>query len=163
MLQSMGSQRVRPNWLTEEQQKVYNILCSIKVSGMKFKLCYLNLLCGWDQFFSKYWYCRAPDNICISFLLLPKQSISKFMDLHRCTVFLSPTMVLKWVKVTQSCPTLYNCMDHTVYGILQARILKWVTFPFSRGSSQPRDQTQVSRIAGRFFTSWATREAPQWS
>ena len=51
-------------------------------------------------------------------------------------------------------------MDYTVHGILQARILKWVTFPFSRGSSQPRDWTQVSRIAGRFFTSWATREDP---
>ena len=46
-----------------------------------------------------------------------------------------------------------------VHGILQARILGWVAFPFSRGSSQPRDQTQVSRIAGRLFTSWATREA----
>ena len=43
--------------------------------------------------------------------------------------------------------------------ILQARILEWVAFPFSMGPSQPRDQTQVSRIAGRFFTSWATREA----
>ena len=40
----------------------------------------------------------------------------------------------------------------------------WVAFPFSRGSSQPRDQTQVSWIAGRFFTSWATREAQEyWS
>ena len=38
-------------------------------------------------------------------------------------------------------------------------VLEWVAFPFSRGSSQPRDWTQVSRIAGRFFTSWATREA----
>ena len=40
-----------------------------------------------------------------------------------------------------------------LHGILQARILEWVAFPFSRGSSQPRDQTQVSCIAGRFFTS----------
>ena len=46
----------------------------------------------------------------------------------------------------------------TVHGILQARILAWVAFPFSRGSSQPRDRTQVSHIAGRFFTSWAKRE-----
>ena len=60
------------------------------------------------------------------------------------------------VKVTQLCPTLCDPMDYTVRGILQARILEWVAFPFSRGSSQPRDQTQVSRIAGRFFTSWAT-------
>ena len=46
-----------------------------------------------------------------------------------------------------------------VHGILQARILEWVAYPFSGGSSQPRDQTEVSCIAGRFFTSWATREA----
>ena len=57
------------------------------------------------------------------------------------------------VKVAQSCPTLCNSMDCIVHGIPQARILEWVSFPFSRGSSQPRDQTQVSRIAGRFFTS----------
>ena len=61
-------------------------------------------------------------------------------------------------KVAQSCLTLSDPVDHTVHGILQARILEWVAFSFSRRSSQPRDQTQVSRIAGRFFTSWATRE-----
>ena len=42
-------------------------------------------------------------------------------------------------------------MDYTVHGILQSRILEWVVFPFSRGTSQPRDQTKVSHIAGRFF------------
>ena len=47
----------------------------------------------------------------------------------------------------------------TVHGILQARILEWVAFPFSKGSSQPRDRTEVSHIAGGFFTSWTTREA----
>ena len=57
------------------------------------------------------------------------------------------------MKITQLCPTLCNPMDYTVHGILQARILEWVAFPFSRGSSQFRDQTQVSRIAGGFFTS----------
>ena len=46
--------------------------------------------------------------------------------------------------------------DYTAHGILQARILEWVTFPFSRVYSQPRDRTQVSCIAGRFFTIWAT-------
>ena len=46
-------------------------------------------------------------------------------------------------------------MDYTVHGILQARILEWVAFPFSRVSSQPRDRTQVSHIAGGFFTTWA--------
>ena len=63
------------------------------------------------------------------------------------------------VKVAQSCLTLCDPMDSTVHGILWARILEWVAIPFSRGSSQPRDQTQVFRIAGRFFTNWAIREA----
>ena len=68
------------------------------------------------------------------------------------------------VKITQSCPTLCDPLDYTVHGILQARILEGVAFPFSRACSQPRDQTQVSRIAGGFFTNWATREAQEyWS
>ena len=55
-------------------------------------------------------------------------------------------------------------MDYTVHGILQARILEWVAFPFARGSSQPRDQTHVSHIADVFFTNWATREVQEyWS
>ena len=48
------------------------------------------------------------------------------------------------LKVAQSCPTLWGSMDHTVNGILQYRILEWVAIPSSRGSSQPRDWTQVS-------------------
>ena len=48
---------------------------------------------------------------------------------------------------------------YSVHGILQATILEWVAIPSSRGSSQPRDHTQVSYIAGRFFTIWATRKA----
>ena len=68
------------------------------------------------------------------------------------------------VVVAQSCPILCNPIDcslpgSSVHGILQARVLEWVAFPFSRGSSPPRDRTQVSRIAGGFFTRWATREA----
>ena len=51
-------------------------------------------------------------------------------------------------KVAQSCPTLCD-----PFGILQARILEWVALPFSRGSSQPRDPTQVSHIVDRIFTS----------
>ena len=61
--------------------------------------------------------------------------------------------ILVSLKVVQSCPTLCNPTDYTVHGILQARILVWVVFPSSRGSSQPRDRTQVSRTAGGFFTS----------
>ena len=68
-------------------------------------------------------------------------------------------------EVAQSCPTLCDPMDcklpaSSVRGIFQARVLEWVAISFSRGSSQPRDQTQVSCIAGRCFTIWATREAP---
>ena len=51
----------------------------------------------------------------------------------------SPSLVVSEVKVAQSCLTLCDPMDHTVHGILQARILEWVAIPFSRGSSQPRD------------------------
>ena len=67
------------------------------------------------------------------------------------------------LKVPQSCPTLCNPMEYMVHGILQARILEWVAFPFSRGSSQPRNQTWVSCIAGGFFTHWAIKEAQNWS
>ena len=51
----------------------------------------------------------------------------------------------------------------SVHGILQARILEWAAFPFSRGSPQPRNRTPVSYIAGRFFTNWAVRESPKIS
>ena len=65
---------------------------------------------------------------------------------------------------TQSCLTHCDPMVYTVHGILLARILGWVAFPFAKGSSQPRDRTQVSRSAGGFFTSWATSEAQEyWS
>ena len=64
-----------------------------------------------------------------------------------------------WKWKSLYCVQLFATLDCIVHGILQTRILEWVAFPFSRGSSQPRDQTQVSRIAGGFFTSWATREA----
>ena len=71
------------------------------------------------------------------------------------------------VLVTQLCPALCHPTDcsppgSSVHGILQARILEWVASPSSMGSSQSRDQTQVSCIAGRFFTIWATREAQDW-
>ena len=67
------------------------------------------------------------------------------------------------VLVAQSCPALCNPMGCSPPGssvprILQAGILEWVAIPFSRGSSWPRDQTQVSHITGRFFTVWATWE-----
>ena len=80
------------------------------------------------------------------------------------------TSTTMWVRmlVTQSCPTLCDLMDSSplgssVHGVLQARILEWVAISFSRGSSQPREWTQVFRIAGRVFTIQATKEAlPLW-
>ena len=68
------------------------------------------------------------------------------------------------VQVAQLCPTLCHARDcsppdSSVHGILQARILEWVAMSSSRGSSRPRDRTQVSHIAGRVFIVWAIREA----
>ena len=68
------------------------------------------------------------------------------------------------VSIAHLVPTLCNPMhcsppSSSVHGILQARMLKWVAIPFSRGSSQPRDWTQAFCTVGRFFTIWATREA----
>ena len=67
------------------------------------------------------------------------------------------------VLAAQSCLTLCDPTDcslpgSTVHGVFQARILEWVASPFSRGSFQPRDQTQVSHIAGSFFTIWVTKK-----
>ena len=69
-------------------------------------------------------------------------------------------------EVAQSCLTLCDPVDcslpgSSIHGILQARILEWVAISFSRGSSRPRDWTQVSCIVGRCFNLWTTREAPQ--
>ena len=76
-------------------------------------------------------------------------------------------MLAPWKKVkvkVKSCLTLCNPMDCSlpsfpIHGVFQARILEWVAISFSRGSSPPRGRTQVSSIAGRCFTLWATREA----
>ena len=89
---------------------------------------------------------------------------SSFMSYHfafsYCSIYnIYIKYIFSEVKVAQSCLTLCNPMDYTVHGILQARILEWVVLPFSRGSSQPRNQARVSCIASRFFTNWAIREA----
>ena len=67
-------------------------------------------------------------------------------------------------EATQSCPALFEPMNcslrgSSIPGIFQARVLEWLATSFSRGSPQPRDWTQVSHIAGRHFTVWATKEA----
>ena len=83
--------------------------------------------------------------------------------LYNIYVEFSPTINFHWskfkkwseVKVAQS--TFWNPMEYKVLGLLLARILESVAIPFSRGSSQFSDRTQISHIMGRFFTSWATR------
>ena len=91
----------------------------------------------------------------------------KFIYAHSKTkIWRAIHQSIEWVsEVAQSCLTLCDPMDcslpgSSICGVLQARILEWVAISSSRGSSRPRDQTQVSRIAGRRFTLWATREAP---
>ena len=66
----------------------------------------------------------------------------------------SQSVVSDWV----SDPTDCSLPGSSIHGIFQARVLEWVAISYSRGSSWPRDRTQVSHIAGRRFTVWATRE-----
>ena len=75
-------------------------------------------------------------------------------------------MIKVKVLAAQLCPTVCDSMDcntpgSSVHGILQERILEWITIPFSRGSCRLRDQAWVFCIAGGFFTICATREAPK--
>ena len=85
----------------------------------------------------------------------------KYIHIH---VFKKIEILGEWSEVAQLCPTLCDPMDcsllgFSVHGIFLARVLEWVAISFSRGFSWPRDRTQVSCIAGRHFTLWATREA----
>ena len=97
--------------------------------------------------------------LCLTLCILPGSSV--------LGILLARILEMK-SEVTQSCPTPCDSMDcslpgSSVHGIFQARILEWVAIPFSRGPSQPRYRTLVSCMAGRFFTVWATREAPKSS
>ena len=89
--------------------------------------------------------------------------IKKVVEGHLEEWFHSRSWSVKWKSLTFTHVRLY-ATPWTIQSVecLQARILEWVAFPFSRGSSQPRNWTQVSCIAGRFFTSWAIREAQKW-
>ena len=109
--------------------------------------------------------CFTHGNVFVSMLFsqfLPRSSSPSCVQK---SVFYAGISTEVKVIVAQSCPTLCDPMDYSqpgssVHGILQARILEWAAIPFSRGSSQPRHQTQVSHTVGRFFTFWATREVP---
>ena len=76
----------------------------------------------------------------------------RFHNLTAANILILYISWLDFIKKFHCCVQLWDPMDYRVHGILQARILEWVAFPFSNGSSQPRDQTQVSYIAGGFFT-----------
>ena len=93
------------------------------------------------------------------FKITPFPTSSSFIS-FLCLGFFIHLIVL----IQSSCEWKWKSLSHARLFLTQARILDWVAFPFSGGSSQPRDQTQVSHTAGRFFTSWATREAQEyWS
>ena len=143
--------------------------------GCHFLLQVPNLLCekSWDvKFLWKLWIC---------FVFLNNEGISrrKVQDPSKCYVVSGHVsfvcikcLTTFWVVVLRTSGRSHQKLtkwksrshvrlfvtpvDYTVHGILQPRILEWVAFPFSKGSSQPRDWTQVSCIAGRFFTSWGT-------
>ena len=91
---------------------------------------------------------------------------SSIIALQCCISF---CYITAWISYVLSCSVMSNSFDcslpgSSVHGILQARTLEWVVMPSSGESSHPRDWTQVSLIAGRFFTTWATREAQEyWS
>ena len=94
-------------------------------------------------------------------MALKQTSVSPFASCCALCVDEPPASA---ANLLQSCPTLCDPLDSSppgfsVHGILQARILEWVAISFSGRSSPPRDRTQVSHIAGRCFTVWATREA----
>ena len=83
--------------------------------------------------------------------------------IFKCSYFITYFVCAMLCLVAQSCPTLcdppWSPPDSSVHGILQEGILEWAAMPSSRGSSQPRNWTRFSWIAGGFFTSWATSEA----
>ena len=82
--------------------------------------------------------------------------------IHWATWEALDSIEVKWREVTQSCPTLCDPMDcslpgSSVHGIFQAIVLEWIAISFSKGSSQSRDRTRVSRIVDRRFTVWAAK------
>ena len=93
---------------------------------------------------------------------LGEQKISSLpVFLWHCLIHLPSNLL--WNEVAQSCPTLCDPMDcslpgSSIHGIFRARVLEWVASSFSRRSSWPRDWTWVSRIVGKCFTVWATRQ-----
>ena len=99
----------------------------------------------------------------IFFFSLYTQSFSNPLDfipkINLAFVLCFPVLSCSVVSNSLQPHGLYSLPGSSIHGIIQARILERVAMPSCRGSSQPRDQTLVSHIAGGFFTIWATREA----
>ena len=93
---------------------------------------------------------------CSTSLIIRETQIKTTMRYHFTLIRISSVQSLSCVQLCN--PMDYSPPGSSVHGILQARILKWVAIPFSRGSSQPKDQIRVSCNSGRFFTISATRE-----
>ena len=135
-------------------------ICSF--SGLIFLSQWLHRLCIWASRLGTGELSLAVSSLQLFLVPVCAEGFLSRVHIFRSVLFPHPSAHEENVKVAQSCPTLCDLMDYTVHGIFQARVLEWAAFPFSRGSSQPRDGTQVSRTANGcgFFTSWATREAP---
>ena len=104
---------------------------------------------------------KLPASLQLWLAFLNPFTVALYKRFYITWLYFFPSKLVFSVLVAQLCPTLCNPMDcslpgSSVHGIFQARILEWVAISFSRGSSQSKNQTQVSCIAGRFFTLWAT-------
>ena len=116
---------------------------------------------GFFFFFYTFWAPIYPGRITENYLFW-----KNWTTIAKTLRVLCSILSLLEVKWSESCSVVSDSlwpMDYTLPGfsvheILQARILRWVAVPFSSGSSQPSNQTQISHTAGRFFTVWATRE-----
>ena len=115
--------------------------------------------------FETFWF--SFNSVLLTFICVAEYSCSLSFS-HCCIIihFVSKKVKTK-VKVlfVQLCLNLCDPMDFSslgsyIHGISQVRSLEWVTIPFSRGCSWPRDWTWVACLAGTFVTEWATREAP---
>ena len=114
---------------------------------------------GWER--TGYWPWVAKVHIQGMISMSLVSSIFPYTD--KCLVTDVKNKFMVESEIAQSCPTLCHPMacslpGSSIHGIFQARILEWVAISFSRRSSQPMDWTRVSRIVGRCFTIWATRE-----
>ena len=109
------------------------------------------------------WLRPVPESVLLISVIRRLNRLSETGSHRCCDLGVKPFQSSGYESESESYSVVSDSLQphglYTVHGILQARILGWVAFPFSRGSSQPRDRTQVCHIAGGFSTSWATREA----